>query len=150
MILLSPFNRIDQDALLVYDFAFLIRGGLKGMKEQHFGYGPWEYRFVCTCCGHAVKESKHDLPCSICGGDFGPKTSMRKIYLEAEKPLEIIEVEYTLEKTFWDRVRGMLGMTVPPRTEIRSEKKRPKRRWRWQTHAEVEDESGILRQDDFI
>lgn len=120
------------------------------MKEKHYGYGPWEYRFVCKCCGHAVKEPKQEVPCSVCGGDFGPKTSMRKVYLESEKPPETVEVEYVLEPTFGDKVKGLFGMKVEPRTEIRREKKRAKRRWRWQTHAEVEEESGIMRHDEFL
>lgn len=120
------------------------------MKETIYGYGPWEYRCVCKCCGHAVKEPKNTSPCSVCGGDFGPKMSMRKVYLEPELPPETVEVEYTLEKTFWDQCKELLGFKVAPRTEIRREKKRAKRRWRWQTHAEVEDESGIMRHDEFM
>jgi hypothetical protein len=120
------------------------------MKEKHFGYGPWEYRYMCRCCGHAVKAPKHEAPCSVCGGDFGPKMSMRKVYLEPEQPYELVEVEYVLDRTFWDVVKGLLGFEVEPRTEIRREKKRKKRRWRWQTHAEVEDESGIIRHEDFL
>lgn len=120
------------------------------MREKHFGYGPWEYRYVCRTCGHAVRAPKEKLPCTVCGGDFGPKMSMRKLFLEAEKPYETIEVEYQLDKTFWDQLRGWLGMTVEPRYGIREEKRRPSRRWRWQTHAEIEEESGIMRHEDFL
>lgn len=120
------------------------------MKDTQYGYGPWEYRHACKGCGHAVRPPKNKSPCSRCGGDFGPKTSMRKIYLEPEKPFEIIEVEYMLEKTWWESVKEFFGFKVAPRVEIRKEKKRPKRRWRWQTHAEVEEESGIIRHDEFF
>lgn len=119
-------------------------------KETQYGYGPWEYRYVCGSCGHAVRAPKNKAPCSVCGGDFGPKISMRKVYLEPEKPFEIIEVEYMLEKTWWESVKEFFGFKVAPRVEIRKEKKRPKRRWRWQTHAEVEEESGIIRHDEFF
>ena len=54
------------------------------MTEKHYGYGPWEYRHMCKSCGHAVKSPKHEVPCSRCGGDFGVKTSMRKVYLEPD------------------------------------------------------------------
>ena len=119
-------------------------------KEKHYGYGPWEYRYVCRSCGHAVRAPKNKVPCGVCGGDFGPKMSMRKLYLEAEKPYETVEVEVPLEKTFWDTVRQYLGLSVEPRFGIREEKRRPSRRWRWQTHAEVEEESGIIRHEDFL
>lgn len=120
------------------------------MKEPHFGTGPWEYRYVCTSCGHAVKAPKNKAPCSRCGGDFGPKFSMRKLYLEPEKPMETVEVEYIADKTWWDSFKEFFGFTVEPRVEIRSEKRRPPRRWRWQSHAEVEDESGIIRHEEFM
>ncbi|MBQ1456617.1 MAG: hypothetical protein IIZ25_12305 [Thermoguttaceae bacterium] len=119
-------------------------------KERHYGYGPWEYRYACRSCGHAVREPKNQLPCSICGGDFGPRTSMRKVFLEAEKPYETIEVEYQIKPTFWDHLRSWLGFHVEPKYGVREEKRRPTRRWRWQTHAEVEEESGILRHEDFL
>ena len=120
------------------------------MKEKQHGYGPWEYRYMCRSCGHAVAAPKNTLPCSVCGGDFGPKTSMRKLYLEPEPPPEVVEVEYILEPTFWDKFRSFFGFKVEPRVEVRKEKKRAPRRWRWQTHAEVEDESGIMRHEDFL
>lgn len=120
------------------------------MKEKQFGYGPWEYRYMCRSCGHAVAAPKNTLPCSVCGGDFGPKTSMRKLYLEPEPPPEDVEVEYLLEPTMWDKFRSFFGFKVEPRVEVRKEKKRAPRRWRWQTHAEVEDESGIIRHEDFL
>jgi hypothetical protein len=120
------------------------------MKEKHYQYGPWEYRYVCKCCGHAVQEPKQNFPCSVCGGEFGPRTSMRKVYLEPEPPLETVEVAYELEPTWWDRLKQLFGVHVEPRIEVRKEQKRGKRRWRWQTHAEVEDESGIIRHDEFF
>ena len=120
------------------------------MKEKHYGYGPWEYRYVCKSCGCAVREPKNRLPCAVCGGDFGPKTSMRKLYLEEEKPYEVVEVEYPLPKTFLDRLKEFFGIRVETRYGIREEKRRPTRRWRWQTHAEVEEESGIMRHEDFL
>jgi hypothetical protein len=120
------------------------------MKEKHYGYGPWEYRHMCRSCGHAVRPPKNTLPCSVCGGDFGPKTSMRKVYLDPEQPFDVVGVEYVLEPTFFDRIKAFCGFKIELKTEIRKEKKRGARRWRWQTHAEVEDESGILRQEDFL
>ncbi|MGL4594688.1 MAG: hypothetical protein ACRCUY_08175 [Thermoguttaceae bacterium] len=120
------------------------------MKEEQFGFGPWEYRHVCKGCGHTVRPPKNKSPCSVCGGDFGMKISMRKIYLEPEKPFETIEVETIAEQTWWDHLRSFLGLTVEPRIEIKKEKKRGDRRWRWQTHSESEDESGIIRHEDFF
>lgn len=119
-------------------------------KDTQFGYGPWEYRHVCSSCGHAVRAPKNKAPCSVCGGDFGPKISMRKLYLEPEKPHEEFDVEYPLDKTWWDSFKEFFGFTVESRFEIRKEKRRPNRRWRWQTHAEVEEESGIIRHDEFF
>ena len=120
------------------------------MKENHYGYGPWEYRYMCRSCGHAVRPPKNTIPCSVCGGDFGPKTSMRKLYLDPEQPFEIVEVEYILEPTIMDRIKAFFGFRIEQLTETRKEKKRGTRRWRWQTHAEVEDESGIIRHEDFF
>jgi hypothetical protein len=123
---------------------------IRGMREKHYGYGPWEYRYRCKSCGQVVREPKNKAPCTACGGDFGSKTSMRKVYLEEEKPYEILEVEYALPKTFLDKLREFFGLPVKPRYGIREEKRRPARRWRWQTHAEVEEESGIMRHEDFL
>ena len=120
------------------------------MKEKRYGYGPWEYRYICKGCGHTVKAPKNELPCSVCGGEFGPKVSVRKLYLEPEKPYEIVEVEYQLPKNFLDRLKELFGFKAAPRYGIREEKRRPSRQWRWQTHAEVEEESGIVRHDDFL
>jgi len=75
---------------------------------------------------------------------------MRKVYLEPEKPSEAVEVEYELEPTFWDRIKSLLGIRVEQRTAVRREQKRATRRWRWQTHAEVEEESGVMRHDEFF
>lgn len=119
------------------------------MKDTHYGYGPWEYRHVCKGCGHAVKTPKNKMPCSRCGGDFGAKTSMRKMFLEPEQPFEIVDVEYLADPTWWDSIKAFFGFYVEPRIEIRKEKKRGPRRWRWQTHAEVEEESGIIRHEFF-
>lgn len=120
------------------------------MQQPHYGNGPWEYRYVCKSCGHAVRTPKNKSPCSRCGGDFGPKVSMRKLYLEPEKPMETVEVEYIAEKSWWESVKEFLGFKVEPRVEIRKEKRPPPRRWRWQSHAEVEDESGIVRHEEFF
>ncbi|MCL2347562.1 MAG: hypothetical protein FWC50_04795 [Planctomycetaceae bacterium] len=120
------------------------------MKETHYGYGPWEYRHLCRSCGHAVVPPKNMQPCSVCGGDFGPKTSVRKLYLDPEQPYEIVEVEYVLEPTWFDRLKAFFGFRVEQHVEIRKEKKRGTRRWRWQSHAELEDESGIIRHDEFL
>ncbi|MBR5627050.1 MAG: hypothetical protein IKW74_05445, partial [Thermoguttaceae bacterium] len=120
------------------------------MKEKHYGYGPWEYRYVCRSCGHAVREPKNKLPCGICGGEFGPKTSMRKLFLEPEKPYETVEIEVPVEKTLLEKIKEAMGMSVETRYEKREEKRRTPRRWRWQTHAEVEEESGIMRHEDFL
>ena len=115
-----------------------------------YGSGPWEYRYICVSCGHAVRAPKNKAPCSVCGGDFGPKTSMRKLYLEPEKPPEIIQIEYTKEKRWWEIFLEILGFKFAPRTAIREESRRAPRRWRWQTHAEVEEESGIIRHEEFF
>ncbi len=120
------------------------------MKEKYYSYGPWEYRHVCKSCGHAVKQPKQTLPCSVCGGDFGQKNSMRKVYLEPEPEAEIVEVETELDRTFLDALKQMFGLQAKRRTVVRKEKRRGKRRWRWQTHAEIEDESGIVRHDEFF
>jgi len=120
------------------------------MKEKYYGFGAWEYRYVCRSCGHAVKAPKQNDPCSRCGGDFGKRTSMRRAYLEPEKPPETQEVEYELGKTFFDAVREFIGLPVKRRVGIRREKIRAKRRWRWQTHGEVEEDSGVIRHDEFF
>jgi len=120
------------------------------MIESQFGHGPWEYRYVCRACGHAVRAPKNKAPCSRCGGDFGPKVSMRKLYLEPEKPFEIVEVEYIAELTLGESIKKFFGFHVEPRIEVRKEKKRGLRRWRWQSHAEVEEESGIVRHEEFF
>ncbi len=120
------------------------------MKEKRYGYGPWEYRYICKSCGHAVREPKNELPCKICGGEYGPRISVRKLYLEPEKPDEIVEVEYQLPRNFLDRIKELLGLEVKPRYGVREERRRAPRRWRWQTHAEIEEESGVLRHDDFL
>ncbi|MDR3183096.1 MAG: hypothetical protein LBT89_09295 [Planctomycetaceae bacterium] len=120
------------------------------MKETPFGYGPWEYRYACKACGHTVKPPKNKTPCSRCGGDFGPRISMRKLYLEAEKPPEMVDVPYLAEPTFWESLMKLLGFSTEPKTLVRKEKRPAPRRWRWQTHAEVEDETGIIRHDNFL
>lgn len=75
---------------------------------------------------------------------------MRKLYLEPEKPPEIIEVQQILEPTWWDSFLRLLGFHVEPRIEIRKEKRAASRRWRWQTHAEIEEESGVVRHEFFF
>ena len=74
---------------------------------------------------------------------------MRKLYLEPEKPPEIVEVKVVVAPTWWDSFLRLLGVQIGQRTEIRQEKRPPPRRWRWQTHAEVEEESGIVRHEVF-
>ena len=75
---------------------------------------------------------------------------MRKLYLEPEKPPEIIQIEYTKEKRWWEIFLEILGFKLAPRTAIREESRRIPRRWRWQTHTEVEEESGIIRHEEFF
>ena len=120
------------------------------MKEVNYGYGPWEYRYVCTTCGHTVRPPKNESPCTRCGGDFGMKISMRKFYLEPEQPPIIVETKGIAAPGWWDVCRQRLGLSVEPRIEIRQEKRPAPRRWRWQTHAEVEEESGIVRHEKFF
>ena len=120
------------------------------MKEKTYGYGPWEYRYICKACGHTVRPPKNKTPCSCCGGDFGVRISMRKLYLEPEKPPEIVEVKTVVDPTWWDNLLRSLGFRSEPRTEIIQEKRPAPRRWRWQTHAEVEEESGIVRHEKFF
>jgi len=120
------------------------------MKEKSYGHGPWEYRYICKACGHTVRPPKNKAPCSRCGGDFGQRLSMRKLYLELEKPPEIIEVRTVVEPTWWESFVRLIGFSIEPRVETRQEKRAAPRRWRWQTHAEVEDESGIVRHDRFF
>jgi hypothetical protein len=75
---------------------------------------------------------------------------MRKFYLEPEKPPEIVETRGVAEPTWWDVLLRFVGFKVEPRIEIRQEKRAAARRWRWQTHAEVEEESGIVRHEKFF
>jgi len=121
-----------------------------GMKEKSYGYGPWEYRYICKACGHTVRPPKNKAPCSRCGGDFGVRISMRKLYLEPEKPPEIVEIKTVAEPTLWLSFLRLIGVRVEPRTEIRQEKRTAPRRWRWQTHTEIEEESGIVRHENFF
>ena len=120
------------------------------MKETCYGYGPWEYRHICKTCGHTVRPPKNELPCSRCGGDFGMRVSMRKFYLEPEKPPEVIDIKGIAEPTWWDSFLRLFGIHSKPRIEVRQEKRPAPRRWRWQTHAEVEEESGIVRHEKFF
>jgi len=75
---------------------------------------------------------------------------MRKLYLEPEKPAEVVEVKTTVDPTWWDSFLRLLGIHMEPRTIIHQEKRVVPRRWRWQTHAEVEEESGIVRHETFF
>jgi len=120
------------------------------MKEKNYGCGPWEYRYICKTCGHTVRPPKNKAPCSRCGGDFGQRISMRKLYLEPEKSPEIVETKTIAEPTWWVSFLRLLGFHVEPRVEIRQEKRAAPRRWRWQTHTEVEEESGIVRHENFF
>lgn len=75
---------------------------------------------------------------------------MRKLYLEPEKPYETVEVEYIAERTWWEVFLSFLGFRIEPRIAVRKEKRRASRRWRWQTHSEQEEESGIVRHEEFL
>ena len=75
---------------------------------------------------------------------------MRKLYLEPEKPPEVIEIKVIADPTWQDSCLRLFGFRVEPRIETRREKRDVPRRWRWQTHAEVEEESGIVRHDNFF
>ena len=120
------------------------------MKEKRFGYGPWEYLYACQTCGNVVRAPLNKRPCKKCGGDFGPKTAMRKLYLEKERPLQLVEREVAAPKTFFDKIREFFGFYVEPRYITVQERIRPERNFRWQTHSEVEEESGIMRHEDFL
>ena len=75
---------------------------------------------------------------------------MRKLYLEPEKPPEIVETKGIAESTLWESFLCLIGFRPEPRIETRKEKRDAPRRWRWQTHAEVEEESGIIRHEKFF
>ena len=75
---------------------------------------------------------------------------MRKLYLEPEKPPEIVDVKVIAEPTWWQYILRWVGVRVEPRIEIRQEKRDASRRWRWQTHTEVEEESGLVRHEKFF
>jgi hypothetical protein len=120
------------------------------MKETNFGYGHWEYRHICKACGHTVRPPKNKAPYSRCGGDFGVRISMRKLYLEPEQPPEIIDVEHIADPAWWESLLRVIGWNIEPRFEIRKEKRAAPRRWRWQTHAEIEEESGVIRHEHFF
>ncbi len=119
-------------------------------EKKSYGYGKWEYRFICYGCGQAVRAPKNEFPCSRCGGDFGPKTSVRKLFLEPEKSAIVKEVEVEVRPTFWDIVRAWFGFHVEKRVQIKKVLEQPPRRYRWQTHTEVEEESGVVRHEDFM
>ena len=75
---------------------------------------------------------------------------MRKLYLEPERPPEIVEIKTPIDPTWWDHLLRLFGFQSEPRTETTHEKRAAPRRWRWQTHAEVEEESGIVRHERFF
>ena len=75
---------------------------------------------------------------------------MRKLYLEPEKPPEIVEVKAVAEPSWWSSPLQWFGFRFGPRVVVRQEKRPASRRWRWQTHAEVEEESGIARHENFF
>jgi hypothetical protein len=75
---------------------------------------------------------------------------MRKLFLEPEKPPEIVEVEHFTDPTLWESFLRLVGIRVEPRVEVRKEKRAAPRRWRWQTHAEIEEESGVVRHERFF
>ena len=75
---------------------------------------------------------------------------MRKFYLEPEKQPETVEIKEFAEPTWWESLLRLIGIRVEPRTVVRQEKRPASRRWRWQTHAEVEEESGIVRHEKFF
>ena len=75
---------------------------------------------------------------------------MRKLYLEPEQPPEVIDVEHFVDPAWWESLLRMIGLNIEPRVEIRKEKRAAPRRWRWQTHAEIEEESGVVRHEYFF
>jgi hypothetical protein len=75
---------------------------------------------------------------------------MRKLYLEPEPPPEIVETKGIADPTLWESFLRLFGFRPEPRIETRQEKRAAPRRWRWQTHAEVEEESGLVRHDKFF
>lgn len=75
---------------------------------------------------------------------------MRKLYLEPDRPPETIEIKEIADPTWWESFLRLLGIRVEPRTVVRQEKRPAPRRWRWQTHTEVEEESGIIRHEKFF
>ena len=74
---------------------------------------------------------------------------MRRLYLEPEKSPEIVETRGIAAPTLWESFLRLLGFRIEPRIETRQEKRAAPRHWRWQTHAEVEEESGIIRHERF-
>lgn len=75
---------------------------------------------------------------------------MRKLFLEPEKPPEIVEIKALAEPSWWSIPLQWLGFQLEPRVVVHQEKRPASRRWRWQTHTEVEEESGILRHENFF
>jgi hypothetical protein len=75
---------------------------------------------------------------------------MRKFYLEPEKPPEIVEIQMTVDPSWWSALLRLFGIHTEARVETRQDIRITPRRWRWQTHAEVEEESGIVRHDTFF
>lgn len=117
------------------------------MREKVYRHGPWVYRYMCRSCGHTVTHPQHQHPCTRCGGDFGHKTSMRKIWLE---PVPEPEPEPEPElKTRFERFLAILGLERPDPAP--KPKPKPKQvKWRWQFHSEVEDDSGVIRHEEFF
>ena len=87
--------------------------------------------------------------CGARAEEFDSLQNLRR-RVRSKRPDEIVEVEYQLPKNFWDRIKEALGLEVKPRYAVREERRRAPRRWRWQTHAEIEEESGVLRHEDFL
>jgi hypothetical protein len=119
------------------------------MKEKIYKYGPWVYRYMCKSCGHTVTHPQHQQPCMRCGGDFGHKTSMRKVWLEPETTLPSEPEPEPPPKTPFQKLMTILGLEKVDHTpKNRPKVKEPK--WRWQFHSEVEDDSGVIRHEDFF
>ena len=72
---------------------------------------------------------------------------MRKIWLEPS-PIPEPEPE-PLSPTRFQKFMAILGLEkVDDKPKPRPKVKQPK--WRWQFHSEVEDDSGVIRHEDFF
>ena len=119
------------------------------MREKVYKHGPWVYRYMCRSCGHTVTHPQHQHPCTCCGGDFGHKTSMRKIWLEPVSESESDHEPKSVPKTRFEKFLAILGIE-PPSPTPRQKSKTKQAKWRWQFHSEVEDDSGVIRHEEFF